>query len=54
MENEESKSPDSRTEPFKFYRKLHPSEEAMIEGLLNQHPGLTKEVALEMLEAAGF
>lgn len=51
-----SKSPEAiaQSTPFTFYRKLHPSEEAMLESLLAEHPTLTREEALEMMEAFGF
>jgi hypothetical protein len=54
MEKEQDKTSGKPTEPWKFYREVTPSEEAMIEQHLKEHPRLTKEEVLEEIEAAGF
>ena len=57
MKEEQDKAPDMPSDqptPYQFYRKLHPTEEAMLTGLLEEHPKLSREKALQMLESAGF
>jgi hypothetical protein len=54
MDEKQTNQPEQPTETHEFYRELHPSEEDMLAGLLEAHPTLTRQKALEMLEAAGF
>ena len=53
MEREQNETPEKPT-GYKFYRRVTPAEEAMIEEHLREHPRLTKEDVLMEIEAAGF
>jgi len=53
MEREQNEAPE-KPRGYRLYRKVTPSEEAMIEEHLREHPRLTKEEVLMEIEAAGF
>ena len=53
MGKEQNEAPE-KPAGYKFYRKVTPAEEAMIEEHLREHPRLTKEEVLMEIEAAGF
>jgi len=53
MEQEQNK-PSEKPIKWKFYRELTPQDEALISGLLQEHPTLTRGKCLEMLEYAGY